>query len=119
MCYKTTERRIFMNIVAFVGQIAELPKLRESAQGNKFATMIVRVPRSFPNSEGVYEQDELTFTLWKGIAETTTSVASMDDHVAIKGRLQSHTFEGNDGQLHRSYDIIAEHVSFLPKQKNA
>lgn len=106
-----------MNIVAFVGKIVELPKLRESAQGNKFATMIVRVPRSFANSEGVYEQDDLTFTLWKGIAETTVNVASLHDQVAIKGRLQSHLFEGNDGQPHRSYDLIAEHVSFLTKQE--
>lgn len=105
-----------MNIVAFVGQISEPPKLRESSQGNKFATMVVRVPRPFMNSEGVYEQDELTFTLWKGIAETTARVAQVGDQVAIKGRLQSHTFEGNDGMLHRSYDIIAENVSFLSKQ---
>lgn len=105
-----------MNVVAFVGQIADLPKLRESAQGNKFATMVVNVPRPFMNSEGVYESDEITFTLWKGIAETTTRLAKEGDHVAIKGRLQSHTFEGNDGLLHRSYDIIAENVSFLNKQ---
>ncbi|MEG0527277.1 single-stranded DNA-binding protein [Amedibacillus sp. YH-ame10] len=106
-----------MNIVAFVGQIVELPKLRESAQGNKFATMVVRVGRPFPNSDGVYEQDDLTFTLWKGIAETTTQIANEGDQVAIKGRLQSHTFEGNDGLTHRSYDLIAENVSFLSKKE--
>ncbi|MEF9968288.1 MAG: single-stranded DNA-binding protein [Longicatena sp.] len=102
-----------MNIVAFVGEIAEMPQLRESAQGNKFATMLVRVTRSFANSGGTYEQDEINFTLWKGIAETTVEVAKVGAQVAIKGRLQSHTFEGSDGNSHRSYDIIAENVSFL------
>lgn len=104
-----------MNLVAFVGQIVDLPKLRESSLGNKFATMVVRVPRPFTNSEGIYEQDELTFTLWKGIAETASEVATIGDQVAIRGRLQSHTFEGNDGLQHRSYDIIAENVAFLSK----
>lgn len=108
-----------MNVVAFVGQIADLPKLRESAQGNKFATMVVRVARPFMNSEGVYEQDEITFTLWKGIAETTARVAKQGDQIAIRGRLQSHTYEGNDGLQHRSYDIIAENVSFINKQMDA
>ena len=106
-----------MNIVAFVGKISEPPKLRESAQGNKFATMVVSVPRPFTNSEGIYELDELTFTLWKGIAETTARIAQAGDQVAIKGRLQSHTFEGNDGMMHRSYDIIAENVTFITKQE--
>lgn len=105
-----------MNLVAFVGVIAEPPVLRESAMGNKFAVMDVHVRRAFPNSDGVYETDTLAVTLWKGIAQTTSEVAQKGDAVAIKGRIQSHTFEGNDGQLHRSYDIIAEYVSLLGKE---
>lgn len=105
--------RDIMNIVAFVGQIVDSPKLRESQQGNKFATMVVRIPRSFANSEGVYEQDDVSFTLWKGIAETTTNIAKEGDQVAIKGRLQSHAYETSDGSPRLGYDLIAEHVTFL------
>lgn len=32
-----------MNLVAFVGNIVEPPKLRESAMGNKFAVMEINV----------------------------------------------------------------------------
>lgn len=102
-----------MNLVAFVGKISELPKLRESVNGNTFALMPVRVQRSFMNSEGVYEEDDISVTLWKGIAKQTVDIARCGDTVAIKGRIQSHLFEGNDGAMHRSYDIIAEQVSFL------
>lgn len=102
-----------MNVIAFVGTIVELPVIRTSSLGNKFATMTVRVPRSFANSEGVYEQDDLTMTLWRGIAEMACDIAHEGDQVAIKGRLQSHTFDGKDGVTHRSYDLIAEQVSFL------
>lgn len=105
-----------MNLIAFVGKIVEVPAIRTSSLGNKFATMTIRVPRNFANSEGVYEQDDVTLTLWKGIAETACNVASVGDQVAVKGRLQSHTFEGKDGLQHRSYDLIAEYVSFLKKE---
>ena len=55
--------------------------------------------------------------LWKGIAETAMAAAQVGDHVSVKGRMQSHTFEGQDGKLHRSYDLIAEHVSFIKKER--
>lgn len=105
-----------MNFVGFVGKVVELPELKESAMGNKFATLLVRIMRPYANSEGVYEHDEIVLTLWKGIAETTTKVCRVGDTIAVKGRLQSHTYEGRDGLMHRNYDIIAEHVSFITKE---
>ena len=101
-----------MNVIAFVGELTELSEIRTSAAGNRFATMMIRVQRPFANSEGVYEYDNLNIMLWKGIA-----AAQVGDHVSVKGRMQSHTFEGQDGKLHRSYDLIAEHVSFIKKER--
>ena len=37
--------------------------------------MKIEVTRPFANSEGVYETDEFSVTLWKGIAQTTVQVA--------------------------------------------
>lgn len=102
-----------MNVVAFVGTIVDAPVLRESNVGNKYAIMDVEVKRAFPNSEGIYEYDVLSVTLWKGIAQTTADVAKKGDQVAIKGRIQSHVYEGNDGRKYRGYDIFAEQISFL------
>ena len=102
-----------MNVVAFVGTIVEIPILRESNAGNKFAVMDVEVKRAFPNSEGIYEYDVLSVTLWKGIAQTTAEVAKAGDLVAVKGRIQSHEYEANDGHKYRGYDLFAEHVTFL------
>ena len=48
---------------------------------------------------------------------TSMAAAQVGDHVSVKGRMQSHTFEGQDGKLHRSYDLIAEHVSFIKKER--
>lgn len=106
-----------MNLVVFVGEIVETPKLRESSQGNIFATMTIQTHRPFANSEGVYESDEMSITLWKGIAQTTAEVSSVGDKVAVKGRLQSRNFEGKDGMIHRAYDIIAENVTLLHKKE--
>lgn len=104
-----------MNLVVFVGKIKEIPVLKESTHGNAYAVMKVEVTRPFANSEGIYESDEFSVTLWKGIAQTTAKIAGEGDVVAIKGRMQSRPYEGKDGMTYLSYDIIAEKVSFIGK----
>lgn len=102
-----------MNVLAFVGKISEAPQLKESNMGNKYATMLIDVKRNFANSNGTFDTDKFSVTLWKGIAETTTAACQEGDWIAVKGRLQSHDYEGKDGGMHRSYDIIAEQITLL------
>lgn len=102
-----------MNVLAFVGKVSEVPLLKESSMGNKFATMLIEVTRNFANNNGTYDIDKFTVTLWKGIAETATAACQTGDMIAVKGRLQSHDYEGKDGVMYRSYDIIAEQITLL------
>ena len=102
-----------MNVLTFVGKVSEVPQLKESSQGNKFATMMIEVTRSFANANGSYDIDMFAVTLWKGIAETTTAACHVGDWIAVKGRLQSHDYEGKDGMMHRAYDVIAEQVTIM------
>ena len=102
-----------MNVVAFVGKVKEMPVLKESNAGNKFATMIMEVNRNFQNSDGTLDTDKISVTLWKGIAEITINTCRPGDWISVKGRLQAHEYEGRDGMMRSAYDIIAEHVSIL------
>ena len=104
-----------MNLVVFIGEITQVPNLKESTNGNTYATMKMKVTRPFANSEGIYESDEFSVTLWKGIAQTTADIAKEGDIIAVKGRMQSRHYEGKDGVTYLSYDIIAEKVSFIGK----
>ena len=103
-----------MNVVVLVGKVVELPVMRETAGGYQCATMILKVDRPFANSEGIYEQDEIAVTLWKGIAQTTCDVCTVNDVVAIKGRLSCRLHQ-RDAVTYRNYEVIAERVSFVKK----
>lgn len=104
-----------LNQIVLVGRVKELPTIQESANGNKFANLLLELDRPFKNSNGVYEQDYITIILWKGIAETVSDICQINDIIGVKGRIQSYSYEGKDGQTYRSYDIIAEKISFLNK----
>ncbi len=103
-----------MNVVVLVGKVIELPYMRETPSGYQCATMVLKVDRPFANSEGVYEQDEIAVTLWKGIAQTTCDVCAIDDVVAVKGRLTSRIHQ-RDNVTYRNYEVVAERVSFVKK----
>ncbi len=105
---------IMMNTFVLVGKIAELPELKETSSGFKVASMIIEVERSFKNVDGLYEHDYFPLTLWKGLAETTTEIANIDDVVAIKGRVQSNRFESNN-RVYYNHEFIAEKLSFIKK----
>ena len=42
-----------MNVIVLVGKVVELPYIRETTNGYRCATMVIKVDRPFANSEGV------------------------------------------------------------------
>ena len=105
-----------MNNAVIVGRIVRDLELHETENGNKVAELTLAVPRSFKNMDGQYDTDFLPCKLWKGVAETTAEYYKKGDLVAVKGRLQSRSYEENE-ERHNDIELIAERVSFLSTKK--
>ncbi len=101
-----------INSVVLTGRVIELPKMRETATGIKYANILLEITRPFKNSSGIYDSDKVSVTLWKGIAETASDVCQIGDMLGIKGRIQTYSVE-KESQTYYNYEIIAEHVSFM------
>ncbi len=107
-----------LNNTVIVGRIVKDLELHETENGNKVAQITLAVPRNFKNMEGQYDTDFVPCTLWKGVAETTAEYCKKGDLVAIKGRLQSRSYEAEDETKHNLVEVIAERVSFLSSKKS-
>lgn len=46
-----------LNQTVLVGRLVKNPELRETENGNKVTNITLAVPRSYKNTEGVYETD--------------------------------------------------------------
>ncbi|MCI8850357.1 MAG: single-stranded DNA-binding protein [Erysipelotrichaceae bacterium] len=101
-----------INNVVLTGRITELPKLRETSSGIKYATILLDIVRPFKNSNGIYDSDKISVTLWKGIAETANEICKIGDMLGVKGRIQTYSVE-KETQTYYNYEIVAEHVSFM------
>ena len=94
-----------LNQIVLVGRLVEKPIVEENENGRKVSTITLSVPRSFKNSEGIYDNDFIPVTLWEGIASNTSEYCEKGDLIGVRGRLQR--LEGN------SLQVVAEKVTFL------
>lgn len=101
-----------INNVILIGRIVEALQLRETTSGNKYATVVLEITRPFKNSNGIYDNDRISVTLWKGIAEMANDVCKIGDMLGVKGRLQTYCVE-KESHTYYNYEIIAEHIAFM------
>ena len=101
-----------MNAFSIVGKITDMPMLKETSNGLKTCELPIRVQRNFPNSEGVYESDDVVVEVWRGLAETVSASCKIGDYVGINGRIHSRKYQKDD-RVYLNYGFVAEKVDFL------
>ena len=102
-----------LNQVVLVGRLTSDLEAKELEDGKKVTNMTLAIPRSFKNADGEYETDFVECTLWNNIAENTAEYCKKGDIVGVKGRLQSSSFEKEDGNKEFRTQVMAEKVTFL------
>ena len=105
-----------LNQIVLVGRLTRDITVNKSDKGNKVATLSLAIPRSFKNSEGVYDTDFIDCVIFDNIADNTSEYCKKGDIVGIKGRVQSRVVE-NEDQKEYLTEIIAEKVTFLSSKK--
>lgn len=106
-----------LNNVVLVGRLTREVEVKELESGKKVANITLAVPRSFKNSDGVYDTDFIDVILWEGVAENTKEYCHKGDVVGIKGRLQSSEYEKEDGTKVKKQELVAEKLTFLSSKK--
>lgn len=67
--------------------------------------LALRVPRSFKNKDGEYEEDLITIQVFSNLSSTLNEYCNNGDTVGVKGRIQS------------SNILVAEKISLLSSKK--
>jgi len=106
-----------LNQVVLAGRLVADPEIEVTDNNKKKTLVTVAVPRSFKNSQGVYDTDFIRCILWNGIAESTCEYCKKGDVIGVKGRIQTSNYE-IEGQKKYSTDVIAEKISFLNLKEN-
>ena len=106
-----------LNQTVLVGRLTKDPEVVSTENGKKLSTVVLAVQRCYKNTDGLYDTDFIRCILWNGIAENTSNYCHSGDVVGIKGRLQSDSYEDQDGKTKYTLEVIAEKVTFLTSKK--
>lgn len=109
-----------MNRVVLIGRLTRDPELRYIAgSGTAVSTFTLAVDRNFKSKDGQKEADFINIVVWNKQAENVANYLTKGRLAAVTGRIQTRSYEGNDGQKRNVTEIVADEVQFLERKEGA
>ena len=102
-----------MNKVFLIGRLTRDPELRYTSSNLPVATFSLAVNRNFTSQSGEREADFINIVVWRKQAENVKNYLTQGSQVAIDGRIQTRTYDGEDGKKRYITEVIADNVQFL------
>lgn len=107
-----------MNRCVLVGRLTKDPELRYTPNGVPVATFTIAVNRPFSNQSGEREADFINCVVWRKPAENVANFLKKGSLAGVDGRIQTRTYEGQDGKRVYITEVNAESVQFLEPRNN-
>lgn len=100
------------NTVTLVGNLTREPELRYTPSGAAVAKFGIAVNRSYTNRNGerVEQTDFFNVNCWRQLAENVAESLSTGTRVVLTGRIQSRSWETEDGQRRTVVEIEADEI---------
>lgn len=107
-----------INSVTLVGRLTKDPELRYTPSGVAVARFTLAVNRTF-KKEGEQQVDFINIVTWRKTAENTANFLRKGSLAGVTGRVQTGSYDGQDGKKVFTVEVVAENVQFLePKSAN-
>lgn len=107
-----------MNNVSLIGRLTKDVELAYTPAGVAVGKFTLAVNRAF-KKDGDQEADFIRIVTFRKTAENTANFCKKGSQVAVTGRIQTGSYEGQDGKRIYTTDVIADNVQFLePKSAN-
>ena len=108
-----------INNVVLVGRLTRDPELRYTSSNVAVATFSLAVNRNFKNQAGDYEADFISCIMWRQQAENFANWLKKGALVGITGRIQTRSYDNQQGQRVYVTEVVAESFQILEKKDNA
>lgn len=106
-----------MNRVILVGRLTKDPELRNTGQ-TSVASFSIAVNRPFKNREGNYDADFINVSIFGMQADNVAKYCAKGSQVGVDGRIQTRTYDAQDGTKRYVTEVVAERVEFLGTKKD-
>ncbi len=104
-----------LNKVMVIGNLGADPEMRYTADGAAVTNFNVAASRRFTGSDGERKEETEWFRVvaFRKLGELCNQYLQKGRRVYVEGRLQTRSWEGQDGQKRYTTEVIAADVQFL------
>ncbi|OPX45703.1 single-stranded DNA-binding protein A [Ruminiclostridium hungatei] len=108
-----------MNKVVLMGRLTKDPDLRYTSGNNTaVASFSIAVNRRATAKEGQPQADFINIVAWNKTAEFCGKYFTKGMQVAIVGRLQTRTWDDNEGKRHYVTEVVADETYFADSKRS-
>ncbi|HHW31341.1 MAG TPA: single-stranded DNA-binding protein [Clostridiaceae bacterium] len=108
-----------MNKVILMGRLTKDPELRFTSVNNiPVCTFTLAVNRRFVRQGEERQADFIPVVVWNKLAEFCQKYFQKGQQVSIVGRIQTRSWEDNEGKKHYVTEVIAEEAYFADSKRD-
>lgn len=107
-----------LNKVMIIGNLGRDPEMRYTPSGKPVTSFSVAVSRSWvkPEGERTETTDWFNIVAWGRLAEICSQYLTKGSMVYVEGRLETRSWEGENGQKHFRTEVVASDVNILDRR---
>lgn len=112
----------YLNTVMIIGRMTADPELKYTQKGAPVCTFRIAASRRYKDRETNERKEETTYVnivAWRRQAELVNEYLKKGSAVLIEGRLNSRSWETEDGQKRSILEIVAYRVQFLDRPEGS
>lgn len=102
-----------LNRVVLVGRLTKDPEFRTTQSGVDVATFTLAVNRNFKDKNGEQQADFINCVVFRKQAENVNNYLNKGSLAGVDGRLQSRSYENNEGRRVFVTEVVCDSVQFL------
>ncbi|MFC7366327.1 MULTISPECIES: single-stranded DNA-binding protein [Bhargavaea] len=102
-----------INRVVLVGRLTKDPELKYTQSGIAVTRFTLAVNRPFTNQRGERDADFINVVTWRKQAENVANFLHKGSLAGIDGRIETSSFDGQDGKRVFMTEVVADSVQFL------
>ncbi|RMC48920.1 single-stranded DNA-binding protein [Lactobacillus sp. ESL0228] len=107
-----------INRVVLTGRLTRDPELKTTQSGLSVSTFTLAVNRQYTNSQGERGADFISCVIWRKAAENFCNFTSKGSLVGIDGRIQTRSYDGQNGQKVYVTEVVVDNFSLLESKKD-
>lgn len=107
-----------LNVAVVMGRLVADPELRHTPNDVAVTSFTLAVDRSYVKSGTERQADFIDIVAWRNTADFVCRYFKKGQMMAVQGAIQTRTYQDNNGNKRKAFEIIADNVNFADSKRD-